>query len=477
MPKIIKISSILLTTFILLVVLMSCDGNEQYKITIESKSITMSGNSQKMPSIFINDIQQKWDAFYYTNDDNYVYVYGGEVFLTEIAPSDFSTTLLVTYKDDSNIRTEITINKITLKLQSFEIIFDSRIYSGEWVGYNIKEYPLNAIHGEYVVSFDKPEYIEAVDVNSFKLSNTTPQEEEITLTIKEESGIEVSKSFTLDRKYNIYNASQLLKISNDKNGYYSLNNDIDLTNIEWKPIKEFYGVIDGNGFSIKNLAYSKINDASNEDKYGFIETLSGVVKDISFDGLSISIQKYKDHMNTIVIGSICAVLNKGQIINVTIKNSNVFADHYRDISADGAQVQVRVGGAVGQMNSGVIHGVVITKSSIYGKSGTATGGADAVSFVGGIVGQQDGGYIVNCIRDEETVVEALARGNSKTTALRIRAGGIIGYYTWGYHYSNNSILNGNIKAWYDIESNWKMATTSNCDKGAIIGDNSSNSWD
>jgi hypothetical protein len=51
-----------------------------------------------------------------------------------------------------------------------------------------------------------------------------------------------------------------------QSGYhYQLLNNIDLTGVDWTPINDFFGIIDGNGFSITNLTYQI--DAENRDVY------------------------------------------------------------------------------------------------------------------------------------------------------------------------------------------------------------------
>ena len=83
------------------------------------------------------------------------------------------------------------------------------------------------------------------------------------------------------------------------------------------------------------------------------------------------------------------------------------------------------------------------------------------------MGEQDGGTITGCNRTDDVIVEALARGNSINTALRVRSAGIIGFHTGGSYSGCSSILNNNIKAWYDQDSGWTKASSSNCNRDAI----------
>ena len=57
---------------------------------------------------------------------------------------------------------------------------------------------------------------------------------------------------TYRRPYVILNQSDLHNIRNKPNANFVLGCDIELTGV-WEPIPSFYGVLDGNGFDIKNL--------------------------------------------------------------------------------------------------------------------------------------------------------------------------------------------------------------------------------
>ena len=101
----------------------------------------------------------------------------------------------------------------------------------------------------------------------------------------------------------IRTADQLMKIESD--GNYYLAGDIDLTDVEWKPIKNFSGHLDGNGYEITGLT---------SNTYGLFSTLDSgaVVENVMLTNTYIT-SKYK------TVGGIVSVINSGTE-NVTINN-------------------------------------------------------------------------------------------------------------------------------------------------------------
>ncbi len=91
----------------------------------------------------------------------------------------------------------------------------------------------------------------------------------------------------------IKDAEGLLRMADDPHGAYVLDNDIDLSGIDWQPM-HFYGTFDGNGFSIRNLRITSFATETgrtmdgNGYKYhtnlmGFFSVAeNAVVKDVTF---------------------------------------------------------------------------------------------------------------------------------------------------------------------------------------------------
>ena len=82
----------------------------------------------------------------------------------------------------------------------------------------------------------------------------------------------------------------LIKIKDNPSANYVLTNDIDATKetgkaeVIWAMINEFSGVLDGNGYSIKNVSLYNSNPDWFE-KISLFDNFSGVLKDIGFDNI------------------------------------------------------------------------------------------------------------------------------------------------------------------------------------------------
>lgn len=98
-------------------------------------------------------------------------------------------------------------------------------------------------------------------------------------------------------------ANQLMNMKPD--GNYYLTADIDLTNVKWKPIKNFSGHLDGNGYEITGLT---------SNTYGLFSTLKSgaVVENVKLTNAYIT-SKYK------TVGGIVSII-QSDAENVTIKD-------------------------------------------------------------------------------------------------------------------------------------------------------------
>ena len=187
---------------------------------------------------------------------------------------------------------------------------------------------------------------------------------------------------------------------------YELTADIDLAGIEWQPIgsrsEPFSGVFRGNGYTISNLTI-KANNTDNIGLFAEIGT-GGRVENVGLMNVDIVGQSRR-------IGSIAA-FNSGTIINS-------YAGGKLVDSGDGINV---VGGLVGRNEDGKI------------VNSYADVNIEAVTgFVGGLVGENQGGSIVN----------SYAGGD-----LRVNsgiAGGLVGTNGSGSSIVNDSYAVGDVQ--------------------------------
>ena len=116
---------------------------------------------------------------------------------------------------------------------------------------------------------------------------------------------------------NIYTVEDLEAISNNLSANYTLMNDIDLEGKQWTMIgsedNPFEGVLNGNGYAIKNLKYS-----GGETAIGLISCSTGVIKNLGIEGAIVEATGYM----TDNVGSIVG-MNKGIIENSYAKDVNI----------------------------------------------------------------------------------------------------------------------------------------------------------
>ncbi len=110
---------------------------------------------------------------------------------------------------------------------------------------------------------------------------------------------------------------------NDYNDYtITLEDDIDLENVDWEPIgqtgaTQFYGVFDGNGYTISNLyvdSEAETGDYYSSGLFGWLEQSAPAIKNLTIDGAYV-----KGHHNVAVIAGYAY----GTIENCTVKNATV----------------------------------------------------------------------------------------------------------------------------------------------------------
>jgi hypothetical protein len=151
----------------------------------------------------------------------------------------------------------------------------------------------------------------------------------------------------------VSNAEELKAIANS-NKAYVLGADIDLSGeTNWKPIEGFTGILSGGGHKIVNLTIDSVNDSN----LGLFATLQGTVRDLTIENAKISSR------GDAGIAGIVAGTNKGTVSGVTVEG-NISSEYYYN-----------VGGVVGYNDCGVIIDCV--------NRATVTGFGN----VGGIAGQ------------------------------------------------------------------------------------------
>ena len=189
--------------------------------------------------------------------------------------------------------------------------------------------------------------------------------------------------------YEIKTAADLQQIAKDPKGDYILLSDIDMSGIEWKPIADFSGTLDGNGKTVQNLTIDESKDAD-LGLFASVEA-EGVIKDLSLENVTIHAEETKAQNIGTLVGTL-----EGKLKNVTA--TGVIYD-----DRDGVNVGCLAGLALD--GADVDAGRSVTVKDAAGIRKTADLAADVKLFVAkdtnrGLVGKVEGdAYVTGLWRD------------------------------------------------------------------------------
>ena len=169
----------------------------------------------------------------------------------------------------------------------------------------------------------------------------------------------------------IYTAEDLKNIRDNMRGKYILMNDIDLSGIDWVPLEapstaiapDFDGILDGNGYTIRNLS------CTGESKAALFESNSGIIKNLALTG-TVTLN------NTRYLSASAAGLCRAN--DKTIENCTVAAT----ITNAGSTCTTQVAG-ISSYNFGTISHCRFTGTIQAGSGAEALGGWSEIT-AGGI---------------------------------------------------------------------------------------------
>ena len=197
----------------------------------------------------------------------------------------------------------------------------------------------------------------------------------------------------------------------DKN--YQLQNDIDLSGIDWTPIQDEYaGIFDGNNHKIKNLTITS-NDEMNISEIGLFSSFTGVIRNLTMEDPYIDIKGFDGNAATYSgytgVGSIAGVMYRGYIFNCkTTVTEGATAGIFAETD--------NIGGLIGHTTP---QGLVTLDNcennvQVGVKDGTPEG--ILVNNVGGLIGCSLGSLEIKN-----------STNNGKVRATTYNAGGIVGF--------------------------------------------------
>lgn len=235
--------------------------------------------------------------------------------------------------------------------------------------------------------------------------------------------------------YLIRKAIDLFNIPESSTSYYKLVNDIDLENIKKEPLGKFCGVLDGNGYSIKNLTivgaagashialFSKAEDAifknltfENADvtsSYSHTGIITGYAFNTRFENCTVTNSSISGTYN--YYGALSGYLYVGTVLNCDIKDVTIKGSNY-------------IASLIGHLEIGTI-----SKCNI--ENVTVNGG----SHLSSIVGSAKKTKILN-----SNVIDSEIKGSGNTI------GSIVGYISEDSTIKNCIVKNPKINASYNI---------------------------
>jgi hypothetical protein len=212
----------------------------------------------------------------------------------------------------------------------------------------------------------------------------------------------------------IATVDDLRNIVNTKGYTHRLVNDIDLKGIDWQPLASFFGILDGNGFAIKNMSIVTVYEEESPSVGLFTYISSAYIKNLSITNATI-IVTYKSELGNNIYSYVGTLA--GQIGDYTrLENLNISSDILviSDSPSSGWESHY-LGGVAGYAGSYNTY-VDITANVVLAQEGKYH------MYQGGIMGRQAGSYSnfdnINVVMNG--TIKSLNNYNSAI-------GGVVGY--------------------------------------------------
>lgn len=205
----------------------------------------------------------------------------------------------------------------------------------------------------------------------------------------------------------IYTAEDLSNINNT--GNYILMNDIDLSGFgNWKPIEEFSGILDGNGYKISNLTIKDDSDKS-KSEIGLFKNLKGAeIKNLGITDANINIK------NADNVGILAGYTEDAEV-------TNCYATGVINNESVNGSANNSIGGLLGQLYKNTT-----VKMSYSNANVKATNSY----YVGGLIGSS--------ISYTNKITNSCASGN-------VEGNDMVGGFSGSVYNSTNCFATGNVK--------------------------------
>lgn len=268
--------------------------------------------------------------------------------------------------------------------------------------------------------------------------------------------VQLSGTGTVQDPYKIYSLHDLNTVRNFPADHFVLMNDIDLSSAGvwdygngWKPIVDFSGSLNGQGYAIRNLLIVRIESAMQ----GIFGNLSGEVSNLELENANV--------ISGSSSGLFAGKIESGATVYGLITNGIMFS------------ISDLIGGVAGETAGSISY--ITTGSSVYGRNQVggvtglltgnlsrsySTGYITAMQIAGGSVGWLNRGTIMNSYSKAEITSENIVGG----LVGQMGSGGL-GNSTIHHSYSVSNILSsgehtgglvGRLTGFnaYDVESSY-----------------------
>lgn len=188
---------------------------------------------------------------------------------------------------------------------------------------------------------------------------------------------------TMEDPYQIDTHAQFRAMYIDLTKHYILTNDIDMTSlVNFNGIKEseFYGSLDGDGYTLSNfrltLEFNQLNYMIQDQYIGLFQGLHGTIKNLTLNNFDYHFYAFHSNTGHLYTGLLVGYANPDSLIdNITITNSKLNINRSKST----------IGGVVA-VATGEIKNTYIKGTSLRGNG-----------YIGGIAGRLSGeGHIYNC---------------------------------------------------------------------------------
>ena len=201
--------------------------------------------------------------------------------------------------------------------------------------------------------------------------------------------------------------------------YYILTNDIDLSGMEWRG-NSFYGVLEGNGYSIKNMSFVGIvNDQS--ARLGLFSGADGIIRNLHIKNatLIVDYKPNEDENTPSIYSGFFAGTGNACFNNCTVDAASVLNVKYPSVGL----IECYAGGFVGR---GVENSFINCSNS----------GSVSAKYAGGLIGLVGG-------NSQVTIIKSTNSGGVSGKC----AGGLIGYvYSSSQANITNSTNSGSVSS-------------------------------